>query len=48
MYLVFVIEWILNVATKYHLQDQYQILDHDLIEEFVAEYIKQFYSKTSA
>ncbi len=47
MYLVFVMEWILDVGTKQHLQDQYATFGHDLIEQFVLEYMKKFYDRTS-
>ena len=46
MYLVFVMEWVLGVGTKYQLQNQYEVFKRDLIEEFVIEYMKRFVQKS--
>jgi hypothetical protein len=46
LYLVFVMEWVLSVGTKYQLQNQYEIFKHDLIEEFVIEYMERFVQKS--
>lgn len=47
MYIVFVMEWILNVGTKYQLQNQYEFFTRDLIEEFVIKYMQIFGQKDS-
>lgn len=45
MYFVFVIEWIVNVGSRYHLQEQYEFVGEDLVERFVEEYVERFYRK---
>lgn len=40
------LEWIENVGGKYHLQEQYELFDHDLIEEFVVDYVTKHIKDT--